>query len=36
AEFRKWVWTGGRKLEGLVRRREAEVSTYKRRIIEEN
>ena len=28
AEFRKWVWAGGRKLEGLVKRREAEVSIY--------
>lgn len=27
-EFRKWVWAGGRKLEGLVRRREAEASLY--------
>jgi lysozyme len=28
AEFRKWVWAGGRKLEGLVRRREAEAALY--------
>lgn len=28
AEFRKWVWAGGRKLEGLARRREAEVYLY--------
>jgi GH24 family phage-related lysozyme (muramidase) len=28
AEFRKWVWAGGRKLEGLVRRREAEAYFY--------
>lgn len=28
AEFRKWVWAGGRKLKGLVRRREAESSIY--------
>lgn len=28
AEFRKWVWAGGRKLEGLVRRREAEATLY--------
>jgi len=28
AEFRKWVWAGGRKLEGLVRRRAAEAKTY--------
>ena len=29
AEFRKWVWAGGRKLEGLVRRREIESMLYK-------
>jgi lysozyme len=28
AEFRKWVWAGGRKLEGLVRRRELEKKFY--------
>ena len=28
AEFRKWVWAGGRKLEGLVKRREAEAVMY--------
>ncbi len=28
AEFRRWVWAGGRKLKGLVRRREAEVELY--------
>jgi lysozyme len=28
AEFRKWVWAGGRKLEGLMRRREAEAALY--------
>jgi lysozyme len=28
AELRKWVWARGRKLEGLARRREAEVKTY--------
>jgi GH24 family phage-related lysozyme (muramidase) len=28
AEFRRWVWAGGRKLEGLGRRREAEVTAY--------
>jgi lysozyme len=28
AEFRKWVWAGGRRLEGLVRRRGAEASLY--------
>ena len=27
-EFGKWVWAGGRKLEGLVRRREAERILY--------
>ena len=29
-EFRRWVWAGGRKLKGLVRRREAEVGLYAR------
>lgn len=33
AEFRKWVWAGGRKLEGLVRRREAEVHLYQATLI---
>ena len=28
AEFRRWVWAGGRKLNGLVRRREAEAAFY--------
>jgi lysozyme len=28
AEFRNWIWAGGRKLKGLVRRREAEVNAY--------
>lgn len=28
AEFVKWVWAGGRKLEGLIRRREAEAGLY--------
>ena len=28
AEFRRWVWAGGRKLKGLIRRREAEVGLY--------
>jgi GH24 family phage-related lysozyme (muramidase) len=28
AEFMKWVWAGGRKLEGLVGRREAERIIY--------
>ena len=27
-EFRRWVWAGGRKLKGLVRRREAEAELY--------
>jgi lysozyme len=29
AEFRKWVWAGGRKLEGLILRREAEIVRYR-------
>jgi GH24 family phage-related lysozyme (muramidase) len=28
AELLKWVWAGGRKLKGLVRRREAEARLY--------
>lgn len=28
AEFLKWVWAGGRKLAGLVRRRAAEAQLY--------
>lgn len=28
AEFRKWVWAGGKKLKGLIRRREAEAEIY--------
>ena len=28
AEFRRWVWAGGRKLRGLIRRREAEAVLY--------
>jgi GH24 family phage-related lysozyme (muramidase) len=28
AEFMKWIWAGGRKLQGLVRRREAEARCY--------
>jgi lysozyme len=28
AEFMKWVWAGGRKLEGLIKRRESEALTY--------
>ena len=28
AEFRKWVWAGGRKLQGLVRRRGVEAALY--------
>ena len=27
-QFMRWVWAGGRKLKGLVRRREAEVMLY--------
>jgi len=27
-QFMRWVWAGGRKLKGLVRRREAEVKLY--------
>ena len=29
-EFRRWVWAGGRKLKGLIRRRAAEASFYAR------
>jgi lysozyme len=29
AEFRKWVWAVGRRLEGLVKRRELEAGLYK-------
>ncbi len=28
AELRRWVWAGGRRLKGLVRRREAEAEFY--------
>ena len=28
AEFRRWVWAGGRKLKGLIRRWEAEAPLY--------
>ena len=28
AEFGRWVWAGGRKLKGLIRRREAEAAIY--------
>ncbi len=28
AEFRKWVWAGGKKLKGLIRRRQAEALLY--------
>ncbi len=28
AEFMKWVWAGGRKLKGLIRRRESEAKLY--------
>ena len=31
-QFMRWVWAGGRKLKGLVRRREAEGMLYKRDI----
>ena len=27
-EFLKWVWAGGQKLKGLIRRREAEAALY--------
>ena len=27
-EFLRWVWAGGRKLKGLVRRRKAEATLY--------
>ena len=27
-EFRRWVWAGGRKLKGLMLRREAEAALY--------
>ena len=27
-EFRRWVWAGGRKLRGLIRRRNAETMLY--------
>jgi len=28
AQFMRWVWAGGRKLKGLVRRRKAEIFLY--------
>ena len=28
AEFRRWVWAGGRKLKGLMRRRAAEAALF--------
>ena len=28
AEFRRWVWAGGRKLPGLIRRRAAEAALF--------
>ena len=28
AEFRRWIWAGGHKLKGLIRRREAEAELY--------
>lgn len=31
-QFMRWVWAGGRKLKGLVRRREAEGMLYKKDI----
>ncbi|MEK6747513.1 MAG: lysozyme [Pseudomonadota bacterium] len=30
AELMKWVWAGGRKQKGLVRRRKAEAEAYKK------
>jgi lysozyme len=30
AEFMKWVWAGGRRLKGLIRRRSAEAQLYVR------
>lgn len=27
-EFRRWIWANGRKLRGLMRRREAEIKLY--------
>lgn len=27
-EFRKWIWAGGQKSKGLLRRREAEISLF--------
>ena len=32
-ELMKWVWAGGRKLKGLVRRRAAEASLYKSQLL---
>jgi lysozyme len=29
AELRKWVWAGGRRLEGLIQRRGAEIVRYR-------
>ncbi|NET71560.1 MAG: lysozyme [Sphaerospermopsis sp. SIO1G2] len=29
-QFMRWVWAGGRKLRGLIRRREAEIEEYNR------
>lgn len=28
-EFRRWVWAGGRKLKGLIKRREAEATLFR-------
>ena len=36
AEFRRWVWAGGRRLKGLIRRREAETGLYAGRLDELN
>ena len=36
AELMKWVWAGGRKLKGLVKRRAAEVALYKSPSISQN
>ena len=33
AELMKWVWAGGRKLPGLIRRRQAEAALYRNNYI---
>ena len=33
AEFMKWVWAGGKKLRGLVKRRQAEAKLYAQAIL---